>query len=149
MFEQITKDGVYELRLTDRNPYCQYLVVKTYGDVQKKRAMSSLQDLKQQIEELDENYAKSHPDFRNRGFKRLISKKEKSREQVNYYQVYDDTGKLCLQGSGKQIAETIGCNPKTVCNVANSSTRRLTGSLYGKRTMLRVCKADHPRQAVL
>ena len=148
MYEQITKDGVYRIALTIGNPYGEYLVVKTYGDRQKKRCMSSLNEIRQQVKEWDDEYCKYYPLFDQRGIDNLLGKKkQKAKPAKNYYSVYDKEGNLYTQGFGDEIAKLFGCKSKTVCNAANTRGRKLTCRIDGKRIGFDVIKTELPLAA--
>ena len=144
MFENITKDGIYKIELTKGNPYARYLVVKTYGSKQKRKRMCSMEDIKQQVQEWDDDYSRIEPGFDYRGINVLFSgytkKKEASRPKKNYYSVYDNKGMLYMQGFGDEIAERFGCKSKTVCNCANTAGRKLTTWINNKKEEFDVCK---------
>ncbi|MBQ6148052.1 MAG: hypothetical protein IJI83_01075 [Oscillospiraceae bacterium] len=141
MYDNITKDGIYRISLSSSNPLAGYLVVKTYGDEQKRRRMCSLDDIKQQVQEWDDDYCRKHSDFENRGINMLLGKKkEKIRPARNYYHVYNDQGDLYLQGYGDELAKIFGCKSKTICNVANTEGRRLTAIINDRKELLNVCK---------
>jgi len=95
MYDSITKDSIYRISLSGNNPLAGYLVVKTYGDKQKRRRMCCLDDIRQQVQEWDDDYCRNHSDFENRGINVLLGKnKEKTRPAKNYYHVYDGQGNL-------------------------------------------------------
>lgn len=144
MYNSITKDGIYRISLSSSNPLAGYLVVKTYGDEQKRRRMCSLDDIKQQVQEWDDDYCRKHSDFENRGINVLLGKKkEKIRPARNYYHVYNDQGDLYLQGYGDELAKIFGCKSKTICNVANTRGRKLTCRINGYRQKFDVSKTNN------
>ncbi len=141
MYDSITKDGIYRISLSSSNPLAGYLVVKTYGDEQKRRRMCSLDDIRQQVQEWDDEYCRNHSGFENRGINVLLGKKkEKTRPARNYYCVYDNQGNLFLRGYGDELAKAFGCKSKTICNVANTEGRRLTAIINDRKELLNVCK---------
>ena len=137
MYENYKEDGVYELQLNDRNPFGRYLVVKTYGNITKKKAFYDLADCKQQINEWDEDMAAT-----TKGLDGLFkAKKERARENYrNFYSVFDNSGNLIMEGEGSEIAQKFGYKTKTVCTVANTKGRRLTGIIDGQKIKLNVVK---------
>jgi len=143
MYDSITKDSIYRISLSGNNPLAGYLVVKTYGDKQKRRRMCCLDDIRQQVQEWDDDYCRNHSDFENRGINVLLGKnKEKTRPAKNYYHVYDGQGNLYLQGYGDELAKIFGCKSKTICNVANTNGRRLTCRTDGERIKFNVKKIN-------
>ena len=147
MYDSITKDGIYRISLSSNNPLAGYLVVKTYGDEQKRRRMCSLDDIKQQVQEWDDDYCRKHSDFENRGINVLLGKKkEKTRPARNYYHVYNDQGDLYLQGYGDELAKVFGCKSKTICNVANTKGRRLAYRIDGDRFLFDVIKDNEKKR---
>ncbi len=140
MFDNISKDGVYRLRLSNRNPYARYLVVKTYGTTQMKRAVCDVEDIRQQLLEWDDRFGIT--DQSKRGLKNLLrNNRPRARENYrNYYSVYDSEGNLFMEGFGQDIAEHFGCKAKTVCNIANTEGRYLNGTADGKAARYNVVK---------
>lgn len=144
MYENFNKDGIYEIKLTNRNPYCRYLVVKTYGNEQRQKRMCSLEDCKQQIQEWDEEYSRKDPFFINRGFKNLLKKKKENKPYRNYYSVFDRNGNLYMEGFGQEIAERFGVKSKAVCNAANEEGRCLSVVIDGEKKLYDVVKTGQP-----
>ena len=144
MFDNVTKDGIYKIELTKGNPYARYLVVKTYGSEQKKKRMCSMEDIKQQVQEWDDDYSRIVPGFDYRGTKVLFGKQEPKKAARNYYTVFDKNGNLYMQGYGSEIAEKFGCKSKTVCNAANTVGRKLTAWINNKKEEFDVCKNGQP-----
>lgn len=144
MYEKYNKDGIYEIKLTNSNPYCRYLVVKTYGSEQKQKRMCSLEDCKQQVQEWDEEYSRKDPLFINRGFKNLLKKKKESKPHWNYYSVFDRSGNLYMEGFGQEIAEHFGVKSKSVCNAANEKGRSLSVVIEGEKKKYEVVKTGQP-----
>ena len=140
MFENINKDGVYRLQTSIKNPYARYLVVKTYGSNQMKRAVCDVEDVRQQLMEWDDQFGIT--DQEKRGLKNLLRKsRTRKRENYrNYYSVYDSQGNLFMEGFGQDIAEHFGCKAKTVCNVANTEGRHLKGMADGEPARYNVIK---------
>ena len=140
MFDKISKDGVYRLRLSNRNPYARYLVVKTYGTTQMKRAVCDVEDIRQQLMEWDDRFGIT--DQSKRGLKNLLrNNRPRARENYrNYYSVYDSEGNLFMEGFGQDIAEHFGCKAKTVCNIANTEGRYLNGTVDGEAVRYDVVK---------
>lgn len=141
MFDNISKDGVYRLQLTNRNPYARYLVVKTYGSTQMKRAVCDMEDIRQQLMEWDDRFGVA--DQSKRGLKNLLRSDRPRRENYrNYYSVFDSEGNLFMEGYGQDIAEKFGCKAKTVCNIANTEGRYLRSTNDGKPERYDVVKKD-------
>ncbi len=140
MFENIRKDGVYRLQLSSRNPYARYLVVKTYGSTQMKRALCDMEDIRQQLMEWDDRFGVT--DQSKRGLKNLLrEEKPRTRENYrNYYSVFDSEGNLFMEGYGKDIAEHFGCKAKTICNIANTEGRYLSSTVNGEAIRYDVVK---------
>ncbi len=142
MFENISKDGVYKLQLSNRNPYARYLVVKTYGTTQMKRAVCDMEDIRQQLMEWDDRFGVT--DQSKRGLRNLLKEeKPRARENYrNYYSVFDSEGNLFMEGYGQDIAERFGCKAKTVCNIANTEGRYLRSISDGKKSRYEVVKNE-------
>lgn len=101
------KDGIYRI---NRSPLVRYLVVKHYGDAEKTRYMTSLEDCKQQIQEWDAEY------------KVCTVKKMATRKNSGYareYHVYDKDNVQIACGKGKDVASLFGCHINTLINAAN------------------------------
>ena len=145
MYENITKDGIYRIKLTASNPYCSYLLVKTYGNVQKKKKCCTLEDCRQQVEEWNSDYRKIDPYYSRSGFNALLNRKEKTREPRNYYSVFDRDGNLYMQGFGDEIAKRFGCKIKTICNIANTKGRKLNDLTGENEGQFEVVKTAQPQ----
>lgn len=121
--EKFTKDGIFEVKSS--LPFVNYVVVKTYGSIQMKRAMETMDDIEQQVEEWDE-------DFENKcsftkGIKYLTAKEKKMVEDTyrNYYYLFDENGVIFKEGYSADLARELDCSPKTICNAANDKNRLL------------------------
>lgn len=114
--EGFVKDGIFKVKCN--NPYVNYVVVKTYGNIQMKRAIGSLEDAHDQVSEWDSEY----------GYLVEKAKKvdaRKARKATAYlYRVVDANGNVINEGSANDIANEYGVAPKTVRNVACSNNGR-------------------------
>lgn len=113
---QFTKDGIYQIK--SNNPFAKFVVVRTYGNKQLKRAMETMEDIKEQISEWDSIYGTSLTD----------ALKGKDVEKVtevyrNYYTLLDANGNVFKEGFVGDLVKELGCSPKTIINVANDTSR--------------------------
>lgn len=116
ILNQFTKDGIYQIKCN--NPFAKFVVVRTYGTKQLKRAMETMADIKEQISEWDSIYGESLAD----------SIKNKDTQKVsevyrNYYTLYDANGIIYKEGFVGDLVKELGCSPKTIINVANDESR--------------------------
>lgn len=109
------KDGVYEIRLTNNNPFNQYLLVKTYGGVTRSRKCPSIEDMQNQLNEWDDIYRKEHPEYKGTSIRKMM----KTRMAENTYEVRSG-GEIIATGTGRQLAELLNIKAKTLCNAANA-----------------------------
>lgn len=120
--ENKLKDGVYEIKLTPSNPFNGYLIIKTYGDVVKKRKLPSIEDCRLQEDEWDKEY-----------LPRLNTQKA---SKTIRYTLEDAEGNVVASGTSRQLADKTGINPRNINNAANSNGMRkvimktLTGNLH-------------------
>lgn len=110
------KDGIYRVKLTDANPYCEYLVAKTYDGVQKSRKLPTLDDCKQQLLEWDEEYG------RRKKKTRFVLKPT----DVVEYVLKDKDGKILVRGNIGDITQFVGCSAKTIYNALADKNRKVT-----------------------
>ena len=72
-----------------------------------------LDDIKQQVQEWDDDYCGKHSDFENRGINVLLGKKkEKIRPARNYYHVYNDQGDLIFRDMVMNWPRYLAANQK-------------------------------------
>lgn len=101
------EDGIYRV---NRSPLIKYMVVKHYGDIEKIRYMTSIEDCKQQVKEWDLEY------------RVCTSKKVATRKNSGYareYHVFDKNNVQIACGKGKDVASQFGCHINTLINAAN------------------------------
>ena len=124
------KEGVFELEITNANPYNQYFVVKKYGNKFKSKAMPTLIDCMEQIKEWDEDYTRKTKDAKfKHGLLQLKRKlgieQNKYNEKhhhckPNYIYARDiNTNEIVLEGTTKEIAEYLGTTAKHLNDISN------------------------------
>ena len=133
------KDGIYQIRLTEDNPYNEYMIIKTYGDTVKVRNQPSISCCRQQEEEWDEIYADIFPDYV--GIKCPVILAEPTRPRINEYEIFDQQGQLVASGDSLALSQQFGVSKKRLSNSA-CSTHIFVKYILGKRYKFRVEKIN-------
>ena len=103
-------DGIYKIRLSEANPFNEYVIIKTYGTVRKSRALPSIDDCRQQKCEWDAEFRKSY-DSKAYGFQKV-------------YALYENDV-LVDKGTAVELSEKYSVAVKSIYNSVASPERRL------------------------